>query len=633
MTLILLVSASVIIALLNGLLSQDLFSCFIMSICAGVSLIVLRRDISIIGNAVDALLLEGGSRECRGMFQCATKWGAGVCSKIRLVHAATNFRTNSESPSPAEEILPEFSVESDYPGDEMFYMYTRIADFAARQFGACAAAVIVKDPEDDGRYTMYCSRKLRKKGIEDAILSYRNVACAGSRTMNRVDPQTFSGARLYLRGITYSYYSESNSEDLKDRICLFLGFARAPQSLPEDIDRFVASACHSLPNLVHLSRNSSRIFDQTLSKNADEHLLAHMSHDMRSPLNNIRSVLTLLKTEGAEAEKAEMLDIALSNCEAMDDLIGGILDLSAHSAGHLVAQADSFDVETLAHEVVRAFALAARMKGLDLTIESVQAPLNIRADRKQTKRILSNLVDNALKYTRFGFVRLSLTKNRHGMAVISVADSGPGIDQRELRKLFKPFVRLGTGEMDGLGLGLALSRILAELNKGKISVESAQGRGSRFTLCLPLESNTRVEVVTGKSKKVTDRRNEEASVLIVDDDPDCVESTARNLKCDALTVIKAYSLPQALQIINFERPDAIVTDDSMPGGGGIRLIEDVQKKWGRVPVAVLSGRRQMKHCLQKGASKIFLKPVDIEELREWILSAARKEESRISPPC
>lgn len=213
--------------------------------------------------------------------------------------------------------------------------------------------------------------------------------------------------------------------------------------------------------------------------------LTHMVvHDLRSPLAAIMLSLDSLAMAPRETDRVKLLGMAQTSLLTMESMITGLLDVSRLEAGELVPQREECDAVTMAGQVVEV--CQAGHPDRQIEIEASDEPPAIKADRELLRRILTNLIGNALKFTRAGG-KVTVTLSREGGGLrVGVADDGPGIDAKDHARIFEKFGQVqGPHTRKGTGLGLAFCKLAVEAHGGRIGVDSAPGRGSTFWFVLP----------------------------------------------------------------------------------------------------------------------------------------------------
>ncbi len=223
--------------------------------------------------------------------------------------------------------------------------------------------------------------------------------------------------------------------------------------------------------------------------------LANMSHEIRTPMNGVLGMLDLLTRTSLNAEQRSFLQTASASADSLLRIIDDILDFSKIEAGRLDLHYAPFDVRLTAESVITLFSPGARERGLALVCQMpTQVPGMVVGDATRVQQVLSNLVDNALKFTEAGEVSIQVSGLPDAKAPIrlrfDVVDTGIGMNSEQLERLFEPFVQAdvsSTRRFSGTGLGLTIARQLVELMHGEIGVRSEPGRGSRFWFSLPFE--------------------------------------------------------------------------------------------------------------------------------------------------
>ncbi|WP_240616479.1 PAS domain-containing sensor histidine kinase [Marinobacter fuscus] len=222
---------------------------------------------------------------------------------------------------------------------------------------------------------------------------------------------------------------------------------------------------------------------------AKDQFLASMSHELRTPLNAIIGFTgtLLMKLPGPiNADQEKQLGIVRSSAEHLLSLINDLLDIAKIDAGKLELKPERLNLNHLLEQAHNTVAVQAREKRLELHLELPNEAINLETDRRALNQILLNLLSNGLKFTHQGSVRLKLSRRGKQEVVISVRDSGPGMDAVAQAHLFQPFSRgvLSSRRTEGTGLGLYLSQKLAQQLGGSLSLTHSSTRGSEFTLTL-----------------------------------------------------------------------------------------------------------------------------------------------------
>ncbi len=358
--------------------------------------------------------------------------------------------------------------------------------------------------------------------------------------------------------------------------------------------------------------------------------LSNMSHELRTPLNSIIGLVKLLKENPDEPlteKQLQYMEIVLRNGQSLLELINDILDITRIEAGREEVRRDVVPLRELVEGIASNIRPLAEAKGLvfELSI-SPDLPTTMVSDQRKIKQILTNLLGNAIKFTEEGRVRLEAAPVREGereMVAFSVEDTGIGIPQEALRFIFEPFRQVDgsyTRRYGGTGLGLSISRKLAELLGGRIEVESEVGKGSRFTLLLPLdrpgsglsddeewkrrlvralglgESEAQGESQPGPVEPPPPREEEavagpvQGRVLVVDDDVVTVREMGNFLRRKGLMASFAFDGASGLAMAREQRPDLIFLDLKMPVLDGFAFLREMGKEPGlaRTPVVILT---------------------------------------------
>jgi signal transduction histidine kinase len=230
--------------------------------------------------------------------------------------------------------------------------------------------------------------------------------------------------------------------------------------------------------------------------------IANISHELRTPMNGIIGLATLLRQSNLEQKQSEMVGMLLSSAETQMGLIGDLLDISSIENGRFNLTIAPFVPATVVRNTAGLFQLEAQQKGLDINLSIVGSEHQVLGDRERFRQVCANLISNALKFTDKGRVDIELSvRERLGEAALqlTVTDTGSGIDPADINRIFQRFAQVSTtekGKAAGSGLGLAITKTIVDLMGGTISVESSPGKGSTFRVEIALElaeSNSEVE--------------------------------------------------------------------------------------------------------------------------------------------
>ena len=318
-----------------------------------------------------------------------------------------------------------------------------------------------------------------------------------------------------------------------------------------------------------------------------DEFLATLAHELRNPLAPIRNALTFMRIKGLPDPKLqEARELIHRQVDQLVRLVDDLLDMSRITFGKVELRRELIDLVGVAQEAVATSRPLLDEAGHRLTVRMAPEPLWVDGDRVRLLQAIANLLNNAARYTPPGGEVLLQVEKAGGEALVSVTDNGVGIPGTMLNRIFEAFTQLrqpasdkvpsGTpGTAAGIGIGLALSRMLVELHGGRISAESAgPGRGSRFVVRLPL---VQAASLAAPEKAQAHAADQPRRFLVVDDNADAALSQAELLRMLGHEAETAYSGQEALRKAARYRPEVVLLDLGMPGMDGYEVARELRR--------------------------------------------------------
>jgi len=346
--------------------------------------------------------------------------------------------------------------------------------------------------------------------------------------------------------------------------------------------------------------------------------LAAASHDLRQPLQSLNLYLSALQMVTKDNEKAiEIGEKMQTSLMGMKSLLDALLDISKLDSGSITPDYAVFSVRSLFRTVLDDFTPLARQKGLGIEAGSTDN-LMIRSDLALLLRIIENFVSNAIRYTDKGKICLKALKSKD-QVIISVSDTGIGIPEDALDKVFEEYYQLGNAHRDqgkGLGLGLSVVKRVADLLDHPLEARSDIGQGSTFIVSVPAVDVAEESPLPANG--IVGRTNSQTVILCIDDNEAVLDSLSMMLDAAGYKLFLAEDGPAAMaHIKNGLTPDIILSDYRLPGPNGLEIVGNIREEFQNdVPVIMMTGDTSEKTIRQSGMERlqVLSKPVDVKAL-------------------
>lgn len=360
-------------------------------------------------------------------------------------------------------------------------------------------------------------------------------------------------------------------------------------------------------------------YSESLLKSREQ-LISTVSHDLRTPLNTISGYSGLIGQSGLNSEQSNYLKKIQSSSDYVEKLVNDLLDFSKLEAGKIQLDKVPFLLSQLIEDTATDFEEMQSKKGVSLQLkvsEDLKTP--IINDPFRIRQILSNLIGNAFKFTDEGHVEVSATvieKNKSKWAKIEVEDTGIGIPAEKQEAIFQEFIQAGEStekKQIGYGLGLTISKKLAELLDGTLSLNSEVNKGSTFTVEIPVEfSNIEIKEDNSETPIV---KPDELSILVIDDDENMLSLISEVCKLNHVKTTTFTNFDD-FHISEIHQFDAVITDIQMPSIDGFSVLEKVNNTGYSKPVIAMTGQQigNKSEYLEAGFADVLQKPFSATDL-------------------
>jgi protein-histidine pros-kinase len=355
---------------------------------------------------------------------------------------------------------------------------------------------------------------------------------------------------------------------------------------------------------------------------ANTAFLAAASHDLRQPVQALSLLTGALRRTVKTPLALEMVESQQHSLDAMTNLLNSLLDISRLDAGAVTPELEDFPIQRLVDRLSAEFSRQARQKKLKFVSDKCHHV--VRSDPNLLAEIFQNLVSNAIRYTDDGTVRMTFRDDGDRLWV-DVRDTGIGIDETQLEEIFREFHQIKTAgtNKEGFGLGLAIVRRLADLLQHDIAVQSTPGRGSCFSIRLPLSTGDELLSKDRALERIREPSEKPGGLIVlIEDDVKVSRAWGMLLRSEGYSVVMAASAAEAFALAGeLERaPDLIISDfHLLDGSTGVEAVSRIRRQFGQdLPAFIVSGdtSKVVQDARSLENSRLMSKPVNIDQLLE-----------------
>lgn len=388
---------------------------------------------------------------------------------------------------------------------------------------------------------------------------------------------------------------------------------------------------------IHKFKQTQQILEETRRKAQQSNklksaFLANMSHEIRTPLNAIVGFSNLLtgNEEFEPEEKVLFIETIQNNCNLLLALLSDILDLATIESESMLFKEEVCDVNELINHIFNTQKVIVPEQ-LQLIKEIPAETVFLKTDRLRMIQVLTNLINNSVKFTECGYVKLGYSKGDDGFLHFFVEDTGKGIPEKDIPNVFRRFFKKDD-LAQGAGLGLSICKVIIDHFKGTIGVTSREGIGSRFTVKVPYNENISVPskqikttndlpIIIHNNMETNGTQNNKINLLIAEDEESnyLLLKTILQKRCN---LFRARTGIEAIRIFKEQPVDMILMDIKMPEMNGIDTVKEIRKLSADVPIVMQSAYvfdSDMDKAEAAGANGFLTKPINVKLLKETVL--------------
>ena len=366
-----------------------------------------------------------------------------------------------------------------------------------------------------------------------------------------------------------------------------------------------------------LQKTNLELAEKARSNLAKDQFLAMLSHELRTPLTPVLASALALESQPALPEEIhDSLQMIRRNVELEARLIDDLLDLTRIGRGKVQLNFEVVDAHSLLQNALDICQAEIDRKQLVRSLHLAAQKVHLHADPARLQQIFWNLINNAVKFTpKDGWISISTSNDSNEQLRVEIADSGLGIEPESLPKIFDAFEQGGRTQLGGLGLGLAISKILVEAHKGTITAQSAgRNKGATFTLVFPTCEKTEARTSPAVLPTVPARHSKR--ILLVEDHEDTNRSLTNLLQRRGYQVHSALNFQSALDLSAKEKFDVLISDLALPDGSGVDLIRTLQSRRPVLGIALTGFGMEgdIREGREAGFQHHLVKPIDLNKL-------------------